>query len=350
MKWTMWFEHSSGLRRTTAGIDAQRLVAVRPMRIEIADHFSAPLEELALHSSEATFYHTGGWIDSLSRSFPSMRFRCLTARNGSEIAGYLPFFELKKGPLEAYWSLPFGTYGGPVALGDEAVGRLLVESYAALRRRRSVLEIGLVDFSNRVSEPSFRPEEATTHVIELRGSFDELWDRAFEKSKRRQTRKALREGLAVTEARSAEEVSEYYRIYVQRIERWKEEFRYPERLFTELQARGGGAVRLFLARLGGEILGGHLNFYFKDTVIAWNGVVRDTADGNQASTLLYSECLRHACENGYRSYNLGGSLGKQSLVDYKESLGGAPRTYRTLVWRSAAGKAARAIRTLVPRH
>jgi len=320
------------------------------MRIETADQFSSPLDEFARRSPDATFYHTGSWIESLARAFPSMRFQCLTALDGSEIAGYLPYFELRRGPFTAFWSLPFGTYGGPAALGDEGVRRALVEAYAALKRRRGVLEVGLVDFSRMASDRGFRAEEAATHVIELRGSFDDIWERAFEKSKRRQTRKALREGLTVTEARSAADVSMYYRIYAQRVEKWNEGFRYPERLFTELHASGGGAVRLFLAKLGDDLLGGHLNFYFKDAVIAWNGVVRDTADGTQASTLLYSECLRHACENGYRSYNLGGSLGKQSLVDYKESLGGVPYAYRTLVWRSAAGTMARAIRALTARH
>jgi len=320
------------------------------MRIETVDQFSAPLDELARRCPDATFYHTGTWIESLERTFPSMRFQCLTAGSGSEITGYLPFFVLKKGPFGAFWSLPFGTYGGPVTLGDEDVSRALVEEYAALKKRRGILEIGLVDFGNRVRDRAFRAEENTTHVIELRGSFDEIWDRAFEKSKRRQARKAMREGLTVTEAHSVEEVSRYYDIYVQRMKRWNEGFRYPESLFTELFTRGKGAVKLFVARLGGELLGGHLNFYFKDTVIAWNGVVRDTADGTQASTLLYSECLRHACENGFRSYNLGGSLGKQSLVDYKESLGGAPHAYRTLVWRSAAGHMARTLRPIISRH
>jgi hypothetical protein len=320
------------------------------MHIEIVDEFSAALDEVALRSSDATFYHTRTWIESLARTFPSMRFQCVVARSGSEILGYLPFFVLRKGPFGAVWSLPFGTYGGPVGLGDEDVRRSLVDAYVELRKRRGTHEIGLVDFSNQVCDRPFRTEHATTHLIELKEDFDEIWDGVFEKSKRRQTRKALREGLIVAEAHSLEEVSKYYGIYLERIEEWKEGFRYPERLFAELFSTGRGMVKLFVARLGGELLGGHLNFYFKDSVIAWNGVARDTADGTQASTLLYSECIRHACENGYRSYNLGGSLGKRSLIDYKESLGGAPYSYRMLRWRSAVGKVAGAIRTMKSRH
>ncbi|UCH83432.1 MAG: GNAT family N-acetyltransferase, partial [Candidatus Latescibacterota bacterium] len=116
--------------------------------------------------------------------------------------------------------------------------------------------------------------------------------------------------------------------------------RYPASLFVELFARGEGSVQLFLARRGSELLGGHFNLYFRDTVIAWNGVTIDSGAGTQASTLLYSECIRDACERGFTRYNLGSSLGKSTLVGYKESLGAQSHGYRTAVWRSAGGKIA----------
>ncbi|MEJ2722140.1 MAG: GNAT family N-acetyltransferase [bacterium] len=119
---------------------------------------------------------------------------------------------------------------------------------------------------------------------------------------------------------------------------------------AELFVRGKGNVRLFLATRGGELLGGHLNLYFKDTVIAWNGVTRDTGAGTQASTLLYSECIRDACERGYRYYNLGSSLGKSTLVGYKEALGASPHHYRTARWRSVGGRIASVLMRLLSRR
>jgi len=320
------------------------------MQIEIVDRLSPAFDELALRSPDATFYHTTVWLESLSRAFPAMRFRCLVAKSRSEIAGYLPFFESRKGPIAAVWSLPFGTYGGPVSRGDDEVRRSLSEAYAGLKKTSGIHEVGLVDFSNRVETVAFDVEETSTHIVDLAGGFDKIWEGVFEKSKRRQTRKAMKEGLAVSETRSAGDVSKYYDIYTGRVDEWHERFRYPGRFFADLVAGGAGNVRLFLARRGDDLLGGHLNFYFKDSVVAWNGVVRDTADGTQASTLLYAECMRHACENGYRAYNLGSSLGKRSLVDYKESLGGVAYRYRTLRWRSAAGKLAGTVRKIVSRR
>jgi hypothetical protein len=320
------------------------------MRVDTVEQFTDALDEIALNSPEATFYHTGAWLRSLSVAFPALRLRCLVARGRSEVLGYLPFFLSRKGPLEAAWSLPFGTYGGPVGRGDEEVLRTLAAAYGRLCKRLSVHEVGIVDFSNRVEIPAFHTDAASTHVIALSEDFADTWEKAFHKSKRRQVRKALKEGLCVFESRSPEEVSSYYAIYRQRIADWKERFRYPERLFVELLARGGEGVGFFVARRGDEMLGGQLNFYFKDSAIMWNGVARDTADGTHASTLLYAECIRHACENGYRSYNLGGSLGKRSLVDYKESLGGVPYGYRTIRWRSPVGKAAAAVKNIASKR
>jgi hypothetical protein len=320
------------------------------MEIKTVDRFSPALDELALASSDATFYHTGIWLEGLSRAFPAVRLRCLVAAAGSDVLGYLPFFESKRGPFTVLWSLPFGTYGGPVTLGDDGVRRALFEAYADLRKTKGVHEVGLVDFANRFEAAGFRAEDSSTHLIDLGRGFDALWEAVFEKSKRRQTRKAVKEGLSVAETRSPGDVGSYYDIYAERMQAWGERFRYPKTLFEDLVEHGGPGVRLFVARRDGELLGGHLNFYFKDTVIAWNGVVRDTSDGSQASTLLYSECIRHACEIGFHAYNLGSSLGKRSLIDYKESLGGVGYGYRTLRWRSAAGKLAGSVRRFVPRR
>jgi CelD/BcsL family acetyltransferase involved in cellulose biosynthesis len=311
------------------------------MQTRILDRFSNDLDEVVLDSPQATFYHTGAWIDSLSLVYPGMQFRCVAVEDGGRIAGCLPFFVLKRGPARALWSLPFGTYGGPVVRGDAmgvGVEDRLLAKYASLRRGWGVQEVGLVDFSSSITEGFFSVDVSSTHILDLDGGFDAVWNDRFEKSKRRQARKAKREGLSVVEAASVSDVKNYYAIYEERSRQWGQRLRYPASLFVELFARGKGGVRLFLAYRGSELFGGHFNFYFKDSVIAWNGVARDSGTGTQASTLLYCECIRDACERGFKRYNLGSSLGKTTLVGYKESLGATAHGYRTAIWRSVGGK------------
>jgi CelD/BcsL family acetyltransferase involved in cellulose biosynthesis len=318
------------------------------MQVDLIDRFTPDLDAFAVDSKDATFYHSGTWIESLSQSFPRMTFQCFVARSGNEILGYLPFFIIKKGPLNTAWSLPFGTYGGPVVGDDPDVADALVESFRRLKNRGGIHEVGLVDFTGRFARGLGRQIEETTHILELEDDFDSLRAGRFKKSKRRQARKARREGVRVEEARTPDEVSKYHGIYARRTAEWGERFTYPEEFFVKLFEKGNGRVRLFLAWEGDDLVGGHLNFYFKDTVIAWNGVTASPGSGSQASTLLYNECIRHACENGFRFYNLGGSLGKRSLIEYKESIGGVLFRYQTGVWRSLGGKVASALKGFVP--
>jgi CelD/BcsL family acetyltransferase involved in cellulose biosynthesis len=302
------------------------------MQTSILDRFSTDLDEVVLDSPQATFYHTGVWIDSLSIVYPGMKFRCIAIEDSGRIIGCLPYFVIKRGPARVLWSLPFGTYGGPIARADSVDARVeerLLAKYASQRRGWGVQEIGLVDFASTVPDGFFSVDVSTTHMLDLDGGFEEIWNDRFDKAKRRQARKAKREGLSVVEAASVTDVKSYYAIYEERSRQWGQRLRYPVSLFVELFARGKGNVRLFLAYRGSELLGGHFNFYFKDTVIAWNGVSRDSGVGTQASTLLYSECIRDACERGFKRYNLGSSLGKTTLIGYKESLGAASRGYRT---------------------
>jgi CelD/BcsL family acetyltransferase involved in cellulose biosynthesis len=170
--------------------------------------------------------------------------------------------------------------------------------------------------------------------------FDELWDEAIERQRKKRTRRAERLGITVRRARSADDVESYYHVYSQRIDDWGGGIKYPRGLFTELLERGGDAARLYVARHEDRVVGGHFNFYYKGMVTAWNGVTTPDSNHLQPGTLLYIHCLREACAEGYGVYNLGGSLGKQSLIDFKESLGGVPYTYSNYRRRSLLGKAA----------
>jgi hypothetical protein len=318
------------------------------IRIAIVDRFSSELDDVALRAPQATFYHSSVWLESLSRAFPSMSLRYLVAEEEGEIVGYLPYFMVKTAFAKRIWSLPFGTYGGPIGVGEN-VPHMLLERFVAMRKDRGVDEIGVVDYDHAVNVSEMTPTTETNHVITLDPDFEKVWKR-FDHSKRRQTRKAQRAGVEIRMAESIDDVKRYYHIYESRAESWQRRLRYPESLFVELFVRGRESVKIFLAYAAENLLGGHMLFYFKDTAIAWNGVTTEQSRGTQADTLLYATAIRDACDNGCRSYNLGASLGKTSLNAYKEALGGELHTYRTLRWRSWRGRvAAAALKRLLGR-
>jgi len=297
------------------------------MHVEISEKLPGGVEELAHASSRATFYHGRTWLESVAAAHPRMVLRCVVARRGSDLLGYLPFFILRYGPFQRAWSLPFGTYGGPVAVEGEAEAALLV-CYARLTRDLRTLEAGWVDFAGTgLAWGTGAP--AQTHLVDLSAGFDALWKDRFARKRRQYARGAERSGVTVTRSLDSCDVRAYYRVYAARLARLGARSPHPERLFTELFARGGEGVRVYLARRQGEVVGGHFNFYHRDSVIAWYNVTTPAGDDLRAGSLLYATCMRDACADGFRTYNLGGSLGKASLIRYKESLGGEPYNYTT---------------------
>jgi len=305
------------------------------MTITTVDTFPGELDDVALASPQATFYHAGVWLESVAAAYPRLSLRCIVAREGAETLGYLPYFVSARGPLRRVWSLPFGTYGGPVAR-EEAVARALLQHYRRLRSA-GVVEVGWVDFQN-LAEVREDDRWYETHLVDLSVGFDELWSKKFATQRRQRARRAERLGVTVQRCDDADGLREYFNIFRARIEAFGRRNLYPESLYEELFARGGDAVRLYLAYHEDKVVGGHLNFYYKDTVTAWYGVVAEEHEHLQAGTLLYAECMRDACREGFRSYNLGASLGKPSLIHFKESLGGVAHRYAVHASRSLLGR------------
>lgn len=306
------------------------------MKTTTLDTFPVELDDVALDSPHATFYHSRVWLESVAAAYPRMQFRCIVAEDGGRPVGYLPFFIARRGPLRRAWSLPFGTYGGPACLEDDATG-VLLDAYALVLREAGIIEVGWVDFRTltRVDDPEDWYE---THLVDLTVGFDRLFAEKYAVQRRQRARRAERLGVTVERSEDPEGLRAYYRIFRAKVKSFGRESFYNERLYQELFARGGDSVRLHLAYQDGRVVGGHLNFHYKDTVIAWYGVVAKESERSQAGTLLYAQCMREACEEGFATYNLGASLGKSSLVHFKESLGGVAHRYPVHVTRSLIGR------------
>lgn len=295
------------------------------MRVELLDAWTPELDALADRSANATFYHTDTWLRSLSGAYPRMSLRVLVAHNGGAPSGFLPYFESRRGFLRVLWSLPFGTYGGPV--GETDACTKLMQDFRARLSTPGVMEVGCIDYDRSLHVEGWERADLSTHVVDISSGFDDVWRNRFDKPRRRRARRAEENGVTVRQGSTAVDIEGFLGVYRERLDDWKTGSGHPETLFHSLVERGGERVRLYVAEHEGAVIGGHLNFYYKEGVIAWYGMTSTRAGDTQAGTLLYMVCMRDACDRGFRTYNLGASLGKRSLIEYKESLGGAPHPY-----------------------
>lgn len=336
------------------------------MRLTTTDTFPAELDGIAETSPGATFFHTSTWANGLRGAFPGFSFRCIVAEDGGEIHGYLPYFLIKRGPFALAWSMPFGTYGGPVVKGGDGSerdtiaasehARVATDTHRALIERFNgdtagvrIVDAGWVDYGSL--HVAAGDHVAETHVVSLADGFDRLWAERFARQRRQRTRRAEKLGVTVRAAERDADLSRFYEIYAERMRALASPDVYPREVFDRLIGDGEpGRVRLFVAEHDGRIVGGHFNFYFRDTAFIWYGVTTAEGDKVQAGTLLYVSCIRDACDSGMRHYNLGSSLGKASLIDFKESLGGVAREYRVHHRRSALGRLLAGTKRLLRRN
>jgi CelD/BcsL family acetyltransferase involved in cellulose biosynthesis len=313
------------------------------MKTETVTTYTQEMDHLAAQSRNATFYHSRAWVESLAETYPRMTFRCLLARQAGSLCGFFPYFVLRRGPLLTAWSMPFGAYGGPVASDDRCAAELR-RAYASVLTTTGAINASWIDFYGTESLTGWESRTVSTHLIDLSRGFASLLTDTIEKQRKKRSRRARRLGVSVRRGDDGDDLKRFYEIYRDRLENWGETTHHPLTLFAALLERGGDSVRLYVAEHDGGIVGGHFNFYWKKTVTAWQGFTMPESNPFQPATLLYIECMKSASEEGFDTYNLGESLGKESLIAFKESLGGVPYAYRIFGRRSLLGKLAPFIR------
>jgi CelD/BcsL family acetyltransferase involved in cellulose biosynthesis len=307
------------------------------MKVTLLDNVPSECDELAGESPDTTFYHTRLWLDTVAAAHANMSVACFVAEDAGAVAGFLPFFFVRTGPFRRAWSLPFGTYGGPVVRAGSDAQSALLTRFRALPSVRDVIEAGWTDYGNIGTEAQWRTLAQQTHIVDLEEGFDNIWNEKLGRDKQQRSRRAERLGVKVFRSRDPRDLDAHYEIYLERMRAFGTRIVHPRLLFQKLFAEGGERVRLYVARCEDVVVGAHFNFCHRGEMIAWFGMTNARGEGLQAGTLLYTEIMRDACRDGLVRYNLGGSLCRESLVAYKESLGGRSCSYAIRYRRSIAG-------------
>ena len=293
---------------------------------------AAELDEFVLRARGATFYHCSTWLNSLASVY-GYRLGYCTHRDGGELRALLPFADVSKHGLVHRQSLAFGTYGGPITApgADPALAASLI---AALKESLG----GRVQRLSLTGAPDpERPEAAgedarlRTQILDLRPGWDALFGGVFRKERRRQIRKAEREGVTVERSGDMADLSTYYEIYMEHAGDWGLATPTPLAHLSALVA-DEARVRFWVARHEGEIVGGHLNFHFRGMITAWNGTARKSKRHLAPSVLLYARNLELACAEGDSFFNFGGSGENDPLFDFKAAFGAVPVAYRSDSW------------------
>lgn len=277
----------------------------------------------------ATFFHTPAWLEALDASFPDMHPRWITAREGSELVGLMPCVEIVKGPFRSLWSLPFGTYGNPLARNG-SIHDAVLSRFFKLALRPACLEARAYLFSGdkgRPHPPAVRITERECRLVRLYGTFEEYFQKRISKKRRQGCNRAERVGVEVRILHEPEEVEEFYRIYRDGSQGWGGVHPYPYKLFVRLFQRREEGVLILGGFKDGKLLGGHINLYYGEMAQGWQAGVSEISHQYDLGSLLVLHAVKEAYRRGMKIYNLGSSGENKGLVFFKESLGGKEYRY-----------------------
>ena len=209
--------------------------------------------------------------------------------------------------------------------GEDAA--FLIDVIAALARRR----IPFVRIGNTMCGPRERGEVVLpgrrvtviprqTPVLDI--TRDDRSLLAAMDGAQRKIRKAEREGVEVTEARSLADVEAYHRLSSDSANRIRTRSRFTElplAFFVEIWRRmvPAGHARFLLARHGGELLAGHLFLLHDDTMLYYQGAsTRDrTHTARQAPAACFWAAIREAKTLGLKRFDFGGCTPTDDVTD-----------------------------------
>jgi hypothetical protein len=315
-------------------------------------------------SEHATFFHSRAWAEAwaaVSGGALHPAARAVDFEDGR--AAVLPVCEERRGRGAVYRRLsPAGTYGGWLSTGPlgkghaERLFRHLCDEVPGLRWRVNPLDADAVALAEGAlgsgalgsgALAACAGEAETTRVLRTAEGFEALAKR-FASGARWGARRARREGLEVGIASSLDEWRAYYAAYEDSLTRWAERATsaYAWELFESLRTRGAEHARLWVVRLGAEIVAGALVLHAAGGAVWWHGAARAEHFARQPMHLLMHEILRDACEQGVPVFDFGPSHGHAGVEAFKAGYGGevlacpmlrsAPRDARGLAHRTLA--------------
>jgi len=277
----------------------------------------------------ATFFHSPAWLEVLEESFPDFECGWLVARRDEELAGLMPVSRIRRRPFFYLHSMPFGTYGHPLAVG-EGTGDALMDAFFDEASAFRCLEAEANLFYGGIPGDiprgwKVRSEECS--VISIEEGFEEYRSSGMSRKRRQLCNRCEREGVEARLLSPERDLDEFYSVYLQSASRWGGLHPYPRRFFESLFSKREQGVLVWGAFVKGRLEASHVDFYFGNTAQAWQAAVSKGAYDLDLAAFLIMNAVREGIGRGVRLFNLGSSGGDRGMIFFKESMGGRPVEY-----------------------
>ena len=279
--------------------------------------------ELVERHSQASVFHTPGWLEALQRTYGFEPVAFTTSAPGTRLENGTAFCQIRSWLTgRRLVSLPFADHCDPLV---EAFGQLdeVWSHLTAERRRNRWRYIELRPTSMAVTPRGGLCENSRfyLHLLDLRPDADALFQSFHKDSIQRKIRRAERERLVYEEGRSEALLRAFYRLLL--LTRHRHGLP-PQPLvwFRNLLASLGQAMTIRIARRGGRAIAGIVTLRHRDTVTYKYGASDAAFHNLGGMQLLLWKTILDARAAGCVTLDLGRSeCGQRGLVTFKDRWG-----------------------------
>ena len=318
---------------------------VRVDRLDEAD--AAEWQAYVRRSDSATLFHDLRWSAAVHGCFRHRPMH-LVAREGGEIRGILPLFEVRSVFVgRVLVSVPYGVYGG-IAADSEAVASALLDACRWWAERLGVnyVELRHLD-TNRLGLAV--NERYVTFIKALPASAAECLA-ALPRKARAAARHAINRYRLRAEFHPRL-LSAVHDLYARTVRRLGSPV-YPRRFFEVLAERFGSQCVCQAVFHEDVMVAGLLSFVFKDRMMPYYSGSLEPYRHTNANNFLYLKAMEYGVEHGCRTFDFGRTRRENvGPYQFKKNQGFEPQLlpYQVLVTNGrAALEAARAVPRLDP--
>jgi len=290
------------------------------------------------------------WTALATRAYADAHARWFVAEHGGEVAGGMAVVARRLRGLIRLESSFDGTIAGPQVAGDlpeplqDAVFEALAGALAAQVAGRTAVAAFTVASpearrrARALAGSGWRVAAFPAAVVDCRQGLAHVERDLWTNNRRNERNRGFKRGCTIAAETDPDVVPDWYPLYVPQAAGWAQA-PVPSAFLQGLLREFPGRAVLNAVRLEGRLVGGHFCLRSRDRLVAFQSAVRpDLLNTHFLTTLLYWQDIVYACEQGLAAVDFGGSVGRDSLWDFKRRCGAEPEERCQLQKRSGLGR------------
>ena len=293
-------------------------------------------DQAVSRSEYATFFHTSTWAQIIAQTYPHFHIATKGFVLDDGVVAIVPLLGTAERNRYFKWyeSMFPGVYGGPVAERNLTQTEINYIFQHLANKRTARIHVMGNPYTEYDLPLGYSRTPIYTHVLSLDKNFDAIF-KNYSKGHKYSTKKARKLGVEISVAETEEEFrSFYYEVYEDALRRWGDStlVSFPYTLFKQIYRRHSENIKLWVAKVDGEIVSGNLNFYHNRHVVEWQAITRESYFSYRPGILLKTEIIKNACQGGFRYYDFNPSGGLKGVESYKEGFRAQKMHFYSYVW------------------